>query len=113
MPKAVESIVRIRKVKVDKLKPSTPDAVADETYEQCHVLPRQPVETEQGQVGVEGWEVFCQDASSVDPITHQSLVLDTDQIRLRGEVYNVIGKPRPFVKSGRFKSLQITLTKVS
>lgn len=105
MPKGVEQITRTRKAKVDKLKPQTgvDDDVA--TYGNCEVLPRQPIETDRGQVGVEGWDVYCFDASAD--------VIRTDLVELRGQSYNVVGEPRRFTKRGRFKALQITLSKVS
>jgi hypothetical protein len=113
MARGVETIVRVRKVKQDPLKPSSSSPVANATFKNCEVLPRQPVETERGLVGLEGWDVFCFDPESVDPVTKLSKILHTDQITLRGETYNVIGEPRPFTKKGRFKMLQITLSKVS
>lgn len=105
MPKGVETITRIRKPKVDKLKPQTATTPEEQDFGSCEVLPRQPVETDHGQVGVEGWDVFCFDETCD--------VVRTDQVELRGIVYNVEGEPRRFTKRGRFKAVQITLVKVS
>lgn len=105
MPKGVESITRIRKGKVDKLKPQNSTADDERTFENCASLPRQPIETDRGLVGVEGVDIFCFD-SACD-------VVRTDQVRFNGIVYNVDGDPRRFVRRGKFKALQITLVKVS
>lgn len=106
MPSGVETITRIRKPKVDKLKPQAAgESVPDKDFDNCEVLPRQPIETERGMVGVEGWDVFC-----FNPACD---VVRTDQVKLRGETYNVDGEPRRFSRKGKFKAVQITLVKVS
>jgi hypothetical protein len=105
MPSGVETITRIRKAKVDKLKPQTATTPDEEEFGNCEVLPRQPIETDRGLVGVEGWDVFC-----FNPACD---VVRTDQVELRGATYNVEGEPRRFTKKGKFKALQITLVKVS
>jgi hypothetical protein len=105
MPKGVETITRIRKPKVDRLRPATATEAAEATYGNCAVLPRQPIETDRGMVGVEGWDVFC-----FDPAAD---VVRTDQVSYKDEIYNVDGEPRRVSKKGRFKALQITLVKVS
>lgn len=106
MPRGVEIITRVRKPKIDKLKPAAPGAaVADADFDNCEVLPRQPIETDRGMVGVEGWDVFC-----FNPACD---VVRTDQVKLRGDTYNVDGEPQRFTKKGRFKAVKITLVKVS
>lgn len=105
MPKGVETITRVRKPKLDKLKPQDSAAPDEQDFGQCATLPRQPIETEQGLVGVEGIDVFC-----FDPACD---VTRNDQVRYNGVLYNVEGEPRTFLKLGKFKTLQITLTKVS
>lgn len=105
MPSGTESFVRLRGGRVDKLKPQASVPPTEVQYEDTQPLPRQPVETERGQVNVDGWDLWC-----FDPAAD---IVDSDQIRFRGQVYNVIGTPRRFDKRGIFKGLQITISKVS
>lgn len=105
MAKGVETFVRIRGGKVDKLKPQASVPPSEETYKDTQALPRQPAETERGQVNVQGWDLWC-----FDPAAD---VVGSDQIRFRGEIYNVIGDPRRFDKRAVFKALHITISKVS
>ena len=112
MAKGVESIIRVRTPKVDKLKPGPVAAPAETSFGSCEVLPRQPVETENGQVGVEGWDVWCFDPAIFDAPTKTAKVLRTDQVRVRGELHNVVGV-RPFTKRGRFKAVNLILERVT
>lgn len=106
MPKGNETVTVVRQAKVDKLS-SAPAGVAPEfDLEGCQVLPRQSFEEGRGWVNVDGWDVWC----FTEPTQE---VLYTDQLRVRGDLYQIEGKPARYDKRGRFKALKIQTQAVS
>ena len=101
-----EVVTVVRTTKVDKL--STPAAGPPDEFDlvNCQVLPRRALEEGRGWVSIDGWEVWC----FTDPARE---VLHTDQVRIRGVLYSVEGKPARFDKRGKFKALSIVAAKAS
>lgn len=105
MPSGVEEIVRIRKAKVDRLKPQPATEPDERTFGNCQEVPRASYEEGRGWVGIGGYDIYC-----FDP---ECDVTRTDEVRFRGVTYRVDGDPQRFTKRGRFKAVLIKLEAVS
>lgn len=105
MPTGVETITRVRKPKVDRLKTPTVEPVPNEDFTSCQEVPRASQEEGRGWVGIGGFDIYCFDEACD--------VIGTDQVIFRGKTYNVDGEPQRFVKRGRFKAVLIKLKAVT
>lgn len=104
MPSGNETVTVVRKAKVDKLSSTAGAPPVEFDLEGCQVLPRQAEEAGRGWITLDGWDVWC----FVDPGRE---VLYTDQVRIRGDLYSVEGRPAVYDKRGTFKALLVKATK--
>src|SRR5690349_13207299 len=87
-----ETVTIVRKPRVDRLKPAS-GPVEEAPVSRCIVLPRASNETDAGWVQVSGYTVIAPVGSDFRP---------DDQVRIRGELYAVIGEPGEYpVKKGK------------
>ena len=100
MPSGNETVTVIRKPKVDKLSTAAQGAPLEFDLEDCQILPRQAEEDGRGWVTIDGWDIWC----FTDPGRE---VLFSDQVRVRGVVYAVEGRPARYDKRGTFKALLV------
>jgi hypothetical protein len=91
MPKGTETVTVVRKAKVDRLKPVA-GPLQEFDIEKCSVIPRASNEAEGGWVQIDGYTVVAPGGSDIRA---------DDQLRVRGELHSVIGKPGRFVKRRR------------
>ncbi len=86
-----ETVVIVRRARVDRLKPAS-GPTAEISVAKCVVLPRASQESDGGWVQRSGWTVYAPVGSDFRA---------DDQVRVRGELYAVEGEPGQFpVKRG-------------
>lgn len=96
MQRGTETLTVIRKAKVDRLRPAAGPTV-EHVIEQVIAWPRSAREGDKGWVQIAGENVWCPalpDGSMPD-------ITEDDQVRFRGQLYDVAGRPGDFVKRGR------------
>jgi hypothetical protein len=97
--KGSETVWLIDKEKVDRLKPTSPTATEFE-LKNCDVLPRASNEGERGWVQVSGFTVVVYEDIDISPDA---------QMRVRDELYSVIGEPGVYRKRGKLKGILVTV----
>jgi hypothetical protein len=98
-----ETVVVVRKPKVDKLKPAS-GPTAEIPVPKCYVLPRANQEEGGGWIQVSGYTVIAPVGSDIRA---------DDQIRIRGELYAVEGVPGEYpVRVGK-PGLFVTVERVA
>lgn len=97
--KGSETVWLIHKEKSDRLKPTTSTATEFE-LDGVDVIPRASNEAERGWVQLSGFTVVVYEDIDISPDA---------QMRVRGELYSVIGEPGVFRKRGRLKGILVTV----
>jgi hypothetical protein len=98
-----ETVIVVRKPKVDKLKPAS-GPTAEIPVLRCYVLPRSAQESDGGWVQISGLTVIAPVGSDIRA---------DDQIRIRGELYAVEGVPGEYPVPQGKPGLFVTVERVS
>lgn len=107
MPRGTETIKVIKTLKKGKLS-TTPTGPTAGSFDipGCQVIPRGSYEEGKGWTNIDGWDVWVLKNPPPEP------VLSSYQVVVRGETYQIKGKPGEFDKRQKFKGMRIVLEKV-
>ena len=96
-----ETVWLVHKAKTDRLKP-TSDTPTEFELKRCDVIPAASQESQRGWVQQSGYTVAVYENVEITA---------DDQMRVRGDLYSVIGKPGYYFKRGKFKVILVTVAR--